>query len=175
MPQADEQLDFGDAPPSAASLSPMSDSTSGALSESTVLSKSQIVRQYLSENPDARNKEVAQALAASGVTAADVANVKAIDKKKLASGTGKVAGKPGKKVKARGSMLQGAERLPAIPAESIANGAPEGRRNGRRTSGAEIALADLDAGLAFIEAVGSVERGKQVIELIERIRRANLV
>lgn len=175
MPQADEQFDFGDGSPSSAALSPLSDTSSGVASESTGLSKSQIVRKYLSENPDARNKEVAQALAASGVTAADVANVKAIDKKKLAGAPVKAAGRPGKKGKVRGSMLQGAERVPATPTEGVANEAAEVRRNGKRQGAAEIALADLDAGIAFIEAVGSLERGKQVIELIERIRRANLV
>jgi hypothetical protein len=50
----------------------------------------------------------------------------------------------------------------------------EQRRGGKRNGNAEVALSDLEAGLAFIETLGGLERAKQVIELIERIRRANL-
>jgi hypothetical protein len=55
------------------------------LSMSKDLSKAQRIRLYMENNPEARNKDVVEALKGFSVTAADVANVKSIAKRQAAS------------------------------------------------------------------------------------------
>ena len=54
------------------------------LSMSKELSKAQRIRLYMENNPEARNRDVVEALQQFSVTAADVANVKSIAKRQSA-------------------------------------------------------------------------------------------
>ncbi len=109
------------------------------------LSKAQRIRNYMDANPEARNKDVVEALKQHKVTAADVANVKSISKR-----GGKEIGRPAKE-----STKPRAEK-----AESTAMSA----------TGASITLPELEAGVAFVKAAGSVMRAKHLLIIIEQIK-----
>jgi hypothetical protein len=106
------------------------------------LSKAQRIRNYLSANPEARNKDVVEALEAYSVTAADVANVKSISKRNSEPNdrVSKDAGKP--------------------RSESTAITSP----------GSSITLPELEAGVAFVKAAGSIMRAKHLLIIIEQIK-----
>lgn len=142
-------------------------------------SKSARIREYLDANPEARNRDIATALEAFGVKAADVANVKAQLKQKAAS-VGSVAtlevvdGNPGKATKTK----KKAGRKPTKTSKKAAATRDEvgttAVANGRSAATADIGLAEVDAGISFIEQVGGVARARQIIDLVDRIRQLNL-
>lgn len=106
------------------------------------LSKAQRIRNYLSANPEARNKDVVEALEAYSVTAADVANVKSISKR-----NSEPSERPPKEA--------GRTR-----SESTAITSP----------GSSITLPELEAGVAFVKASGSIMRAKHLLIIIEQIK-----
>jgi hypothetical protein len=110
-------------------------------------SKAQRIREYMEENPEARNKDIVEALRQYKVTAADVANVKSLTKRS--------AGKRGAKkpVEAK-STAPRSESTPLVP------------------SGAGVSLTELEAGVAFVKSVGSLTRAKHVLIILETIKDA---
>jgi len=108
------------------------------------LSKAQRIRAFMEANPEARNKDVVEALKQYKVTAADVANVKSISKR--ASGNAPST---------RESSRPRSER-----SESTAISSP----------GASITLPELEAGVAFVKAAGSIMRAKHLLIIIEQIK-----
>lgn len=117
-------------------------------------SKSQRVRDYLRQHPEARNKDVADALAAFGVTAADVANVKSQQKRKEA--------KP-PRAKRRG-------RPEAQPASAPA--AVEKTTSAAASSSMEdLSLSDLEHAIAFVRQIGSIQQARKAVDLLEQIRQ----
>jgi hypothetical protein len=140
-------------------------------------SKSQRIRDYLSDHPQARNRDVVDALSAYGVRAADVANVKTIDKKKADSQPTTDAKSP--KIKApKGSKKQSGSgpraAKPAKPAAARDNTKPVATPAASSKTNGELVMSDLEAGLAFIAQAGGIEKAHQVLELIARIRSVNL-
>jgi hypothetical protein len=108
-------------------------------------SKAQRIREYLETNPEARNKDVVEALKQFKVTAADVANVKSLTKRtagKRTSGT----------VRETKRTVERSESTGLAPV------------------GASVSLPELEAGVAFIKASGSITRAKHVLIIIEQIR-----
>ncbi|MEM9826030.1 MAG: hypothetical protein AAF958_05550 [Planctomycetota bacterium] len=109
------------------------------------ISKSARVREYLAAHPHAQNKDVASALSGYGVRPADVANVKAILKRKADGGSS-----PAKK-----------KKVAAKPAVTAAD-PPQ--------LDATIQLDMLDAGVEFIKKAGGINEAQHLIRLISRIR-----
>lgn len=108
------------------------------------ISKAQRIRNYLAAHPEARNRDVVEALQEYSVTAADVANVKSISKRNGESAAERPAARDA--VRSR--------------AESTAIAAP----------GASITLPELEAGVAFVKAAGSIMRAKHLLIIIEQIK-----
>jgi hypothetical protein len=109
------------------------------------LSKAQRIRSFLESNPGVRNRDVVESLRQFKVTSADVANVKSLMKK---SGRRPVA------------APKDAKRPPTARSESTAIATP----------GASITLPELEAGVAFVKAAGSLTRAKHVLIIIEQIK-----
>lgn len=110
----------------------------GSIDMSKELSKAQRIRNYLTANPEARNRDVVEALQQYSVTAADVANVKSISKR---SG-------------------ETTERSPRAKSESTGISSP----------GSSITLPELESGVAFVKAAGSIMRAKHLLIIIEQIK-----
>lgn len=113
--------------------------------DSKPISKSARVREYLDKNPQARNKEVAVALADFGVRPADVANVKAILKKK------------GDSNEATSPRVASTSATPSPGAASA-------------LIDASIQLDLLEAGIEFVRQAGGVNEAQHVLGVIRRIR-----
>ena len=117
----------------------------GDANVSKELSKAKRIRAYLDSHPDARNKDAVEALGEYGVTAADVANVKSHQKRSQASS--------GKKA----------------PASSKAK--PEAASSTALTNnGPTINWKELEAGVAFVKAAGSVQRAQHLLIIIDQIK-----
>lgn len=110
-------------------------------------SKAKRIREYLDNNPEARNKDVVEALESYGVTAADVANVKSHQKRT----EGKVR------------RSAGAPKGKTEPVASSSSTA-------LTSSGPTINWRELDAGVAFVKAAGSVQRAQHLLIIIEQIK-----
>jgi hypothetical protein len=107
-------------------------------------SKAKRIREYLDKNPGARNKDAVEALGDYGVTAADVANVKSHQKRT-----------EGKTRKA----------APAAKAKAEASSSTVLTSNGPT-----INWKELEAGVAFVKAAGSVQRAKHLLIIIDQIK-----
>lgn len=129
-----------------------SNTTSPQVSDKN-LSKSQRVRLYMDENPDARNRDVVTALAEYGVTAADVSNAKAHLKRK-----GDVPAKRGRP--AASAVVTATTSAPKPAAADTSAPAATGT----------IAMNELDAAVNFVRQIGSLERAKQLLVIIQQIQ-----
>lgn len=110
-------------------------------------SKSKRVRDYLTEHPQARNKEVVEALAEFGVTPADVSNAKTHLKK-------------------RASKRRNRSVVVAVTAEAATH--PTG--NEEQSNVAQISLTEIDSALNFVRQVGSIDRARQLLVIIQQIQ-----
>jgi hypothetical protein len=117
------------------------------LSMSKDLSKAQRIRLYMESNPQARNRDVVEALKGFNVTAADVANVKSIAKRQ---GGGTSSGTE--------SIASASAKRPLSPSTTITS------------PGSSITLPELEAGVAFVKAAGSIMRAKHLLIIIEQIK-----
>jgi hypothetical protein len=112
-------------------------------------SKSQRIRIYLEANPEARNRDVVEALAKYNVKAADVANVKAYLKRTGAEVS------PKKKSTAAASSKPG-----AAPSATATLGVPN------------VNLNHLQAAVSFVKLVGSVNEAQQLLTIVELVKTA---
>lgn len=117
------------------------------LSMSKDLSKAQRIRLYMENNPEARNKDVVEALKGFSVTAADVANVKSIAKRQAASS------RSSSRVE---TPVASAARKPVSPSTTMTN------------PGSSITLPELEAGVAFVKTAGSIMRAKHLLIIMSR-------
>ena len=116
-------------------------------------SKSQRVRNYLDENPEARNRDVVDALSEYGVTAADVSNAKAQLKRK-----GETPAKRGKAAAASTAAATSASTKAAVAAAQSA-------------TGGSIAMGELEAAITFVRQIGSIDRAKQLLVIIQQVQQ----
>ena len=116
-------------------------------------SKSQRVRNYLDENPEARNRDVVDALSEYGVTAADVSNAKAQLKRK-----GETPTKRGKAAAAAATPAASASTKAAAAAAQSA-------------TGGSIAMGELEAAITFVRQIGSIDRAKQLLVIIQQVQQ----
>jgi hypothetical protein len=110
-------------------------------------SKAKRIREYLDNNPEARNKDVVDALGTYGVTAADVANVKSHQKRS-----------------------EGKTRKSSAGPKSKPEVATNSSSTALTSSGPTINWRELDAGVAFVKAAGSVQRAQHLLIIIEQIK-----
>lgn len=115
-------------------------------------SKSKRVRDYLTEHPQARNKDVVEALVEFGVTPADVSNAKTHLKKRAS------------KRRNRSVVVGVAEDATAGPAD-----------NNEAVVVAQISLTEIDAALNFVRQVGSIDRARQLLGIIQQIQQLQQV
>ncbi len=110
------------------------------------LSKAKRIREYLDNNPGARNKDAVEALGEYGVTSADVANVKSHQKRS-----------------------QDSTKKPSGPTRTkpAAESAPS---TALSTNGPTINWKELEAGVAFVKAAGSVQRAQHLLIIIDQIK-----
>jgi hypothetical protein len=120
------------------------------LSMSKELSKAQRIRLFMENNPEARNRDVVEALQQFSITAADVANVKSIAKRQ-----GKSTGE---------STRRSETPAPVAQKKTAASG------TGLTSPGSSISLPELEAGVAFVKTAGSIMRAKHLLIIIEQIK-----
>jgi hypothetical protein len=108
-------------------------------------SKAQRIRAYMEAHPEARNKDIVEALEKYEVKAADVANVKAHMKRT----SGDAA--PSKR---------GPASAPSSPAASKGSGFPN------------VNLKHLEAAVDFVKLVGSVQEAQHLLIIVERVKNA---
>ncbi len=130
-----------------------SSATSNSVSDKNP-SKSQRVRDFLDAQPDARNRDVVEALAEYGVTAADVSNAKAQLKRKGDTPTRR--GRP---------PASAAAAAAVAPAASKASSAAVAQ-----AAGGSIAMNELESALTFVRQIGSIDRAKQLLVIIQQIQ-----
>jgi len=109
-------------------------------------SKAQRIRAYMEANPEARNKDIVEALEKYDVKAADVANVKAHMKRT----SGDAA--PAK----RGPVASS----PATSSTTSSSGFPN------------VNLKHLEAAVDFVKLVGSVQDAQHLLIIVERVKNA---
>jgi anion-transporting ArsA/GET3 family ATPase len=109
-------------------------------------SKAQRIRAYMEANPEARNKDIVEALDKYDVKAADVANVKAHIKR---TGGEKTPAKRGPVPSTAGA-----------PAASTGSGFPN------------VNLKHLEAAVDFVKLVGSVQDAQHLLIIVERVKNA---
>lgn len=108
-------------------------------------SKAQRIRAYMEAHPEARNKDIVEALEKYEVKAADVANVKAHMKRT----SGDAA--PAKRAVAS---------APSSPVASTGSGFPN------------VNLKHLEAAVDFVKLVGSVQDAQHLLIIVERVKNA---
>ena len=107
-------------------------------------SKAKRIREYLNKHPGARNKDAVEALGDYGVTAADVANVKSHQKR--------------------------SEGTPRKSASSSKTKSEASSSTALTSSGPTINWSELEAGVAFVKAAGSVQRAQHLLIIIDQIK-----
>lgn len=124
------------------------------------LSKSQRIREYISSNPDAKNKDIADALSDHGVTYGDVYNVRNQLKKAGGRPIGKRGRKPanaktggrGKKTSKKGRPAA-ATRTQSVSRSITGEGMPA-----------------IQAGMDLLKKAGSHEEAINVLDMIQTIK-----
>jgi hypothetical protein len=119
--------------------------TKGPLNVAKDLSKAQRIRKFLSEKPEARNRDIVEALKAYKVTAADVANVKSLMKRSEGKQTNRKSGEAT-------TTSAKTDSTALVP------------------SGGGMSLSELEAGVAFVKSVGSLTRAKHLLIILETIK-----
>lgn len=142
------------------------------------ISKSQRIRDYLQANPDARNRDVADDLGAFGVKTADVANVKTQLKQRSASPKAAVNVTDDAQPTVPTPVTQKTSKKTGRPKSSAAKrptSSPTRTAAPSRVSNSgEVGLFEVEAAIHFIEQAGGIERARQIIEMVDRIRSMNL-
>ncbi len=109
-------------------------------------SKSQRIRDFLLSNPGVRNRDVVSALSQFGVTPADVSNAKTHLKKLASKGRVRANTLP--------TDVNGTEGTSeSVPSSSIG------------------AMSEIEATLAYVRQVGSIDRARQLLAIFEQIHR----
>ncbi|MEM7558028.1 MAG: hypothetical protein AAF394_02795 [Planctomycetota bacterium] len=106
-------------------------------------SKSQRVQDYLRANPQARNRDVVEALKEFGVTAADVSNAKTQLKRKY---------------------TRRRSRAAVVVAASVGSSEPGATEN------SSISISEIEAAIDYVQSVGGIARAQQLLAIIQQIQ-----
>ncbi len=105
-------------------------------------SKSKRVQEFLRANPQARNRDVVEALKEFGVTAADVSNAKAQLKKKY---------------------TRRRSRAAAVVAATVTGGDATSEESN------SISISEIEAAIDYVQSVGGIARAQQLLAIIQQI------
>lgn len=134
------------------------------------ISKSRLALEYLESHPEATVKDVVAALAQYEVKLSDVNNAK---QKLRATGPKKRGPKPGKAAKATAAI---AAKTPKKRGRKPLNKTAAAKSPKAASKAAMVvssgSYATIEAGLRFIEATGSIENARELLTLIEQIKKA---
>jgi hypothetical protein len=108
------------------------------------LSKSKRIQEYLRSHPEARNRDVVSALLEYGVTAADVSNAKAQLKRK---------------------SIRRRSRAAVVTATTTPDGVVVAADE------TKISLAEIEATIDFVQAVGGLARAQQLLAIVQQIQQ----
>ncbi len=111
-------------------------------------SKAKRIQDFLSTNPEARNREVVEALAAHSVTAADVSNAKSQLKRKQLGLTPSASA--------------------AKPRSTKASTSRKAAKQSASTS--SISLNELELTAGFIKSVGDLNRAQELLQMVAQIQ-----
>ena len=121
------------------------ETTMGEENVTKELSKAKRIRAFLDSHPEARNRDAVEALSEYGVTAADVANVKSHQKRTQVASSKK-------------SPTNAKSKPEASSSTALTNNGPT------------INWKELEAGVAFVKAAGSVQRAQHLLIIIDQIK-----
>ncbi len=116
------------------------------------ISKTKRIQDYLGSNPEARNREIAEALSAHGVTAADVSNAKSQLKKK--------------------QQLTESSEVPAASSKRTPRTrvSSAGKKTAKNASENTVSVEELELTAGYIQAVGGLERVQQLLQMVQQIQ-----
>jgi hypothetical protein len=141
------------------------------------ISKSRLALEYLESHPEATVKDVVAALAQYEVKLSDVNNAKqklrATGPKRASTSPKKRGPKPGKAAKATAAI---AAKTPKKRGRKPLNKTAAAKSPKAASKAAVVvgsgSYATIEAGLRFIEATGSIENARELLTLIEQIKKA---
>lgn len=122
------------------------------------ISKSERIRRYLRDNPEARNVDIADALGKYGVTAADVASTKTQMRKREEKAANKHGGSAG-----------GYSSV-AAPSKN-GNGHTDPLSLDKNFPDVQIGLDAIEEGMDFIRKAGGMNEAQHILNLIRRIKQ----
>ena len=102
------------------------------------------MQDYLRANPQARNRDVVEALKEFGVTAADVSNAKAQLKRKY---------------------TRRRSRAAAVVAASVSGSDPQSKEASNA-----ISISEIEAAIDYVQVVGGIGRAQQLLAIIQQIQ-----
>ncbi len=141
------------------------------------ISKSRLALEYLESHSEATAKEVVAALSQYEVKLSDVNNAKqklrATSPKRTSPGPKKRGPKPGKAAKATADIAAKTPKKRGrkpLKKTAVAKSPKAASKAAVAVSGG--AYSTIEAGLRFIEATGSIESARELLTLIEQIKKA---
>jgi hypothetical protein len=138
------------------------------------ISKSRLALEYLESHPGATVKDVVAALSQYEVKLSDVNNAKqklrATSPKRASTGPKKRGPKPGKATADIAAKTPKKRGRKPLKKTAVARSPKAASKAAVAVSGG--AYSTVEAGLRFIEATGSIESARELLSLIEQIKKA---
>ena len=152
------------------------------MSTTPKVSKSRLAFEYLESHSNATAKEVIEALSQQGVKLSDVNNAKqkmrATSTKRASTGPKKRGPKPGKRTKATASIaasiapVKTTKKRGRKPLKKVATVKTTKAASASATAENSSPYSVIEAGVSFIEATGSIENARELLSLIEQIKKS---
>jgi len=146
------------------------------------VSKSRLAFEYLESHSNATAKEVIAALSPQGVKISDVNNAKqkmrATSTKRASTGPKKRGPKPGKRTKATAAIdasiapVKTPKKRGRKPLKKVATVKTAKADSTSATASNSGPYSVIEAGVSFIEATGSIENARELLTLIEQIKKS---
>ena len=152
------------------------------MSTTPKVSKSRLAFEYLESHANATAKEVIEALSQQGVKLSDVNNAKqkmrATSTKRASTGPKKRGPKPGKRTKATAAIaasiapVKTPKKRGRKPLKKVATVKTTKAASASATAATSGPYSVIEAGISFIEATGSIENARELLTLIEQIKKS---
>jgi len=152
------------------------------MSTTPKVSKSRLAFEYLESHSNATAKEVIEALSQQGVKISDVNNAKqkmrANSTKRASTGSKKRGPKPGKRTKATAAIaasiapVKTPKKRGRKPLKKVATVKTAKAASTSATVSNSSPYSVIEAGISFIEATGSIENARELLTLIEQIKKS---
>jgi len=152
------------------------------MSTTPKVSKSRLAFEYLESHSNATAKEVIEALSQQGVKISDVNNAKqkmrATSTKRASTGSKKRGPKPGKRTKATAAIaasiapVKTPKKRGRKPMKKVATVKTTKAASASATASNSGPYSVIEAGISFIEATGSIESARELLTLIEQIKKS---